>query len=128
MPPTPGRSSSDPATGRASPASAPCPAADTCGRRASSGRSVAPGVLLLDELGEILEPVEPVDRTRHAVVALERLAVPVEEPPVARAERARVLPHPHLGVEAARPAVVAHGVDVGTARRVGLGHHLTTVG
>src|SRR6478609_10611205 len=55
-------------------------------RAGSSGRPVAPRVLLLDELGEVLEAVEPPDRAGHAVVALERLAVPVEEPPVARAE------------------------------------------
>src|SRR5689334_18356675 len=97
--------------------------------RGAGLRRAGPALAFLDhDLVEVLEPVQPAQWLRDALIALQALTIAFQERPIAGGERACVLAHPHLRVVAAAAAEVAHPVDVGAAARVRLRRHHPAVG
>src|SRR6185437_2430451 len=76
----------------------------------------AQAALLGDHLVEIRKPVQPGQRPGHSVVMCQSFPVPLQKPPVAGRERTGAVATPNLRVITALAAIVAHPVDIGTAR------------
>src|ERR1700735_4053801 len=92
------------------------------------GCPAAEASLLFDDIVEIAEPSQSGQRLVHPPIVGKVFRVAVQKPPVSAGERASPIAHPLGGTIPALAAIVAHPIDVGTARGVRLGRHQPAVG